>query len=97
MFDDYRMRVAHERQKQSAEKWMGCKGAMDLNPDRRQYLKNSKRDEEVELSLFIKFKHLMFHLSINFRLKMSLMMMKMICTLSLSHLRKLPVLGIAVT
>jgi hypothetical protein len=43
------MRVAHERQKQSAEKWMGCKGALDFGPDRRQHLKNSKRDEEVDL------------------------------------------------
>lgn len=47
-FDDYRMRVLHENQKQSAEKWMGCKGALDLNPNRRQYLINSKRDEEVK-------------------------------------------------
>lgn len=27
---------------------MGCRESLDEDPDRRQYLKNSKRDEEVE-------------------------------------------------
>jgi hypothetical protein len=44
------MRVAHERQKPSSEKWMGCKQAMDIIPDTRQPLINSKREEEVSCS-----------------------------------------------
>lgn len=47
-FDDYRMKVRHEQQRKSAVQWMGCRQTQDLTPDRRQYLKNSKRDEEVE-------------------------------------------------
>lgn len=42
------MRVAHEHPRKSAEKWMGCRETLEIDPDRRQYLKNSKRDEEVE-------------------------------------------------
>lgn len=42
------MRVAHEHPKKSAERWMGCRETLEIDPDRRQYLKNSKRDEEVE-------------------------------------------------
>lgn len=38
------MKVAHEQQRKSAVKWMGCRQTQDLSPD----LKNSKRDEEVE-------------------------------------------------
>lgn len=34
--------------KKSAERWMGCRETLEIDPDRRQYLKNSKRDEEVE-------------------------------------------------
>lgn len=47
-FDDYRMRVAHEHQKKSSVKWMGCSETLEIEPDRREYLKNSKRDEETE-------------------------------------------------
>lgn len=42
------MRVARDYQKKSAVRWMGCSETLDVEPDRRQYLKNSKRDEEVE-------------------------------------------------
>lgn len=42
------MKVAHDHQKKSAVKWMGCRETLELEPDRRQYLKNSKRDEETE-------------------------------------------------
>ncbi|CRK96840.1 CLUMA_CG009940, isoform A [Clunio marinus] len=47
-FDDYHMRVAHESQKKSAQRWMGCREVLELYPDQRQYLKNTKRDEEME-------------------------------------------------
>lgn len=42
------MKVAHDHPKKSAQKWMGCRETLEIEPDRRQYLKNSKRDEEVE-------------------------------------------------
>lgn len=43
------MKIAHENQKKNAQRWMGCKGeTLDIEPDRRQYLKNTKRDEEFE-------------------------------------------------
>lgn len=45
-FDDYRMRVAHEQQRKSAARWMGCRATIE--DDSRQYLKNPKRDEETE-------------------------------------------------
>jgi hypothetical protein len=50
-FDDMRMRVAHQRRKPSAYRWMGCKQKherLDEDSDeRRQYWKNPRRDEEV--------------------------------------------------
>lgn len=42
------MRVAHEHQRKSAEKWMGCRGTLEMNPGQRQYSTNPKRDEELE-------------------------------------------------
>lgn len=45
-FDDYRMRVAHDQQRKSAARWMGCRATIE--DDSRQYLKNPKRDEETE-------------------------------------------------
>jgi hypothetical protein len=42
------MRVAHEHQKKSAQRWMGCRETMEIDPDHRQYLKNTKLEEELE-------------------------------------------------
>ena len=42
------MEVAHNHPKKSAQRWMGCRETLEVEPDRRQYLNNSKRDEEVE-------------------------------------------------
>jgi hypothetical protein len=42
------MRVAHEHQKKSALTWMGCRESFEIDPDRRQYLKNARLDEELE-------------------------------------------------
>lgn len=47
-FDDYRMRVAHEHQRKSAQKWMNCRETLEVDPNNRQYLKNPKRDEEID-------------------------------------------------
>lgn len=40
------MRVAHDQQRKSAVRWMGCRATIE--DDSRQYLKNPKRDEETE-------------------------------------------------
>jgi hypothetical protein len=41
------MKVAHENQRKSAQTWMGCRDTL-IDPDQRQYLKNSRLDEELE-------------------------------------------------
>lgn len=50
-FDDMKMRVAHDRQKKSAIKWMGCEPSHERldeeSGERRQHWRNPKRDEEV--------------------------------------------------
>lgn len=42
------MRVAHEHQRKSAQRWMGCRDTLEVDPDQRQYSKNSKLEEELE-------------------------------------------------
>lgn len=52
-FDDMRMRVAHDQQKKSAYRWMGCHERLDdeeTSHERRHnnWNKNSKLNEEIE-------------------------------------------------